>query len=124
MSHKPNESPEFKASPAQIGNARGFRIATAFFREHPDFTEGSYQASYLGEGVVLLRRGEASPSEEGADVDPVMTAYLAWTERAMTREPGLLRTMTTREFDLAAGLVEDVEVDIDEDRLPDSFDLP
>lgn len=116
--------PTFKASPSQIGNGKGYRIAAQFFHEHPDLVEGDYEAACLGEGVVLIRRASSARTPASADVDPVMSAYLAWTEQAMRRDPALLRPMTSREFEVAAALVEGVAIDLEHDRLPDSFDLP
>lgn len=124
MSTTTREAPTFKASPAKIGNARGYRIAAGLFREHPELTEGQFEAAYLGNGVVLLRRAEARQTAGAPDVDPVMAAYLAWTEAAMRRDPALLRPVTPREFDIAAALVEGVTVDLEHDRLPDDFELP
>jgi hypothetical protein len=115
--------PTFSAKPARIGNSRGFRVDASIFQQHRELTEGSFEAAYIGNGTVLIRRTtKASPGK--ADVDPVVAAYLAWTEQAMQREPELLRPMTRREFEIAEALVGDVVVDLERDRLPDAFDLP
>ena len=119
----------YAAAPAQIGNSRGYRVDAALFQAHPEMREGAFEATYLGAGTLLVRqRAAASESPEatlsGPDADPVIAAYLAWTERAMQAEPGLLRPLTAREFALAEALVDGVEVDLEHDRLPDDFELP
>jgi hypothetical protein len=117
-------TPRFKAAPARIGNARGYRIAAGLFRDHPELKEGEFEATYLGSGVVLLYPAVPGSSRASEEIDPVMAAYLAWTEQAMQRDPASLRPMTPREFEIAAALVDGVEVDLETDRLPDDFELP
>jgi len=117
----------YAVTPARIGNSRGYRIDAALFQEHPEMHEGSFEAAYLGAGMLLVRPRAAAPrrarrAEE--DMDPVAAAYLAWTERAMTEQPELLRPLTLREFEVAEALVAGVEVDLEHDRLPDDFELP
>jgi hypothetical protein len=121
----------FSAAPAQIGNSRGYRIDAALFQAHPEMREGHFEAAYLGEGTLLLRPRPSRDDEQSAantgmdpETDPVMTAYLAWTERAMAAQPELLRPMTAQEFTIAEALVAYVQVDLEHDRLPDDFELP
>lgn len=94
------------------------------FQNHPELREGAFEAAYLGAGTILVRPRSIARKRASADVDHVMAAYLAWTEQVMTAQPELLRPMTAREFQLAEGLVAGVEVDLENDRLPDDFDLP
>lgn len=120
----------YRATPARVGNSQGFRMDAALFQTHPELRDGIFEAAYLGTGTFLVRpRAETPRRTSGArnveaDVDPVVAAYLAWTERAMKDRPDLLRSMTDREFEIAEALVEGVEVDLDRDRLPDDFELP
>ena len=119
----------YAAAPAQIGNSRGYRVDAALFQAHPEMREGTFEATYLGAGTLLVRQRPAPPERAeatpmGAEADPVIGAYLAWTERAMQAEPGLLRPLTAREFALAEALVDGVEVDLERDRLPEDFELP
>ncbi len=120
----------YRATPARIGNSQGFRMDAALFQTHPELRDGTFEAAYLGTGTFLVRpRAEAPHRTSGArkveaDVDPVVAAYLAWTERSMQDRPDLLRSMTAREFEIAEALVQGVEVDLDLDRLPDDFELP
>jgi antitoxin PrlF len=117
----------YPAAPARIGNSRGYRIDAALFQAHPELQEGDFEVAYLGAGTLLVRpRTEASGSEGHAreDTDPVMAAYLAWTERTMTQQPDLLRPLSQDEFALAEKLVAGLEVDLEHDRLPDDFVLP
>ena len=113
----------YAAMPARIGNSRGYRIDAALFQAHPELREGSFEAAYLGPGRLLVRPRATSPHEEDA-ADPVAAAYLAWTERAMTQQPELLRPMTLREFEIAEALVAGVAVDLEDECLPDDFVLP
>ena len=113
----------YPAMPARIGNSRGYRIDAALFQAHPELREGSFEAAYLGAGTLLVRPRSTSPHGEDA-ADPVAAAYLAWTERAMTEQPELLRPLTLREFEIAEALVAGVAVDVENDRLPDDFELP
>lgn len=124
MPGTPTRPPTFKAAPARIGNSRGFRVDASIFRQHPELIRGSFEAAYIGDGTVLIRRTAPGAQEGSSGVDPVVAAYLAWTEQAMLREPGLLRPMTSREFQIAEALVGDVAVDLEGDRLPDDFELP
>lgn len=118
----------YRATPARVGNSQGFRMDAALFQDHPELRDGTYEAAYLGTGTILLHPSMPAPrrasARASAQVDPVVAAYLAWTERAMTAQPELLRPMTAREWQVAEGLVTGVEVDIEHDRLPDDFDLP
>lgn len=117
----------YAVTPARVGNSRGYRIDAALFQAHPEMHEGSFEAAYLGAGTLLVRPRAAAPRRtrraEG-DADPVVAAYLAWTERAMAEQPALLRPMTMREFEVAEALVAGVAVDVETDRLPDDFELP
>ncbi len=119
----------YSASPAQIGNSRGYRMDAALFQAHPELHEGSFEAAYLGAGTILLRPRTPDPAKgrvgDGVDdIDPVAAAYLAWSERAMIEQPNLLREMSMREFELAEALIAGMRVDLDRDRLPDDFELP
>ena len=116
----------YKAAPARVGNSQGFRMDAALFQAHPELRDGSYEAAYLGTGTILLRPRRAGAAERGGerDVDPVVAAYLAWTERAMIEQPQRMRPMTAREFERAEALVKGVQVDLENDRLPDDFELP
>lgn len=117
----------YPVTPARIGNSRGYRIDASLFRDHPEMHEGSFEAAYLGAGTLLVRPWAAAPRrtrQAEPDTDPVVSAYLAWTERAMTAQPELLRPMTLRDIEVAEALVEGVEVDLEHDRLPDDFELP
>jgi antitoxin PrlF len=117
----------YSVTPARIGNSRGYRIDASFFQAHPEMHEGSFEAAYLGAGTLLVRPRAAAPGRArraADDADPVAAAYLAWTERAMIEQPGLLRPMTLRELEVAEALVAGVDVDLEHDRLPDDFELP
>lgn len=94
------------------------------FHEHPELRDGNYEAAYVGAGTILVRPSTTASRHPSSDADPVIAAYLAWTERAMTAQPELLRPMSEREFRVAEELVAGVEVDLENDRLPDDFDLP
>jgi hypothetical protein len=94
------------------------------FHEHPELRDGAYEAAYVGNGTLLLRRSTSESRKASSDVDPVVAAYLAWTEQAMIAHPELLRSMTEREFRVAEELVAGVEVDLEDDRLPEDFELP
>lgn len=118
----------YRAIPARVGNSQGFRMDAALFQAHPELREGTYEATYVGSGTILVRPSAPESRQLGADgdpdIDPVMAAYLVWTERAMVAQPDLLRAMTIRELEVAEGLVAGVEVDLEHERLPDDFDLP
>jgi hypothetical protein len=94
------------------------------FHEHPELRDGTYEAAYVGKGTLLLRLSTSASREASPDVDPVVAAYLTWTEQAMIARPELLRPLTEREFRVAEELVAGVEVDVEEDRLPEDFELP
>jgi hypothetical protein len=117
-------TPSFKASAARIGNSRGFRVDASMFQQHPELIEGPFEATYVGDGTVLIRRTAPKPGRSTTHVDPVVAAYLAWTEQAMQQDPQLLRPMTRRELQVAEALVAGVIVDLEQDRLPDEFALP
>ena len=124
-----SEVETYAAAPAQIGNSRGYRVDAALFQAHPEMREGTFEATYLGAGILLVRQRAATQdvgaeAPATADADPVVAAYLAWTERAMLAHPTLLRPLTAREFVLAEALVDGVEVDLEHDRLPNDFELP
>lgn len=117
----------YPATPARIGNSRGYRMDAALFQAHPELQDGGFEVAYLGTGTLLVRprtetSGRRRDSQE--DPDPVMAAYLAWTERTMEQQPELLRPISQDEFALAEKLVAGIKVDPEHDRLPDDFVLP
>lgn len=115
----------YPATPAEIGNSRGYWIDTALFEAHPELGDGSFEAAYMGEGVLLLRSCTvASNAPLEIEDDPVAAAYLAWIARSMAAHPGLLRPMNAQEFDLAEELVRGIPRDQAVDCLPDDFELP
>lgn len=123
------DSQTYAAAPAKIGNSRGYRMDAALFQAHPELQGGSMEVTYLGPNTLLLHRplaqdsADATPDAAG-EVDPVVAAYLAWTERTLASQPALLRPLSAAEFALAEQLVGHVDVDLDTDRLPDDFELP
>jgi hypothetical protein len=123
------ETETYAVAPAKIGNSRGYRVDAAFFQAHPEMQGGNLEATYLGPRTVLLHAPLVGATKgvtttTTAEADPVVAAYLAWTERMLVAEPGLLRPLSAQEFALAESLVAHVEVDLENDRLPDDFELP
>ena len=114
----------YRAVPARVGNSQGFRMDADLFHEHPELRDGTYEAAYVGKGTILLRPSSSASREPSSETDPVVAAYLAWTEQAMITRPELLRPITEREFRVAEELVAGVEVDLEKECLPDDFELP
>lgn len=115
----------YPATPAEIGDSRGYWIDAALFEAHPELRNGSFEAAYMGKGVLLLRSCTVvSNAPLEIEDDPVAAAYLAWTARSMAARPGLLRPMNAQEFDLAEELVGGIPRDQAVDCLPDDFELP
>ncbi|MCZ8085822.1 MAG: type II toxin-antitoxin system PrlF family antitoxin [Brevundimonas sp.] len=100
------------------GRSEAVRLEKAFFRAHPEFRQKArVRAQAVGEGHVLVSLAE--PSISAADeIDPVVSAYLAFLERDMVSHPERLSLLSSADLAAAFDLVSEVEVS-DEDTLPD-----
>ena len=104
----------------RTGNSRAFRFESALFTSHPEFAEGDMEADVIAPGRLLVRKRSHGEKE---DEDPVLSAYLAFLQKQMVANPGLMRPLTEEDVvgldDLLAGVEYDKEETLDE-----GFDLP
>lgn len=103
------------------GNSRALRFDRALFKAHPEFGTGEFRVSVLGPGTMLV--SAASPAAGETEADPVLEAYLAFTENQMRRHQEHIRPFTTEDIRGLDVLLANVVVDRDED-LGDDFELP
>ena len=114
----------YTAKANTAGNSRGFRVEKKFFHDHQEFLEGDYAVDVLAPGCVLLSARKPPKSDDEEAVDPVLTAFLQYTEDQMSKHPELVSELSAASWNEAMMLTEGVEVDIDQDRLPDDFVMP
>lgn len=112
----------FEGSVTTTGKSEAMRLEKAFFRAHPEFRQKTrLRAQALGEGHVLVSVAEPviSTSDE---VDPVVSAYLAFLENDMVAHPERLSPFSSADLAAAHELVRDVEVS-DDDVLTDDVTI-
>ena len=112
----------FEGSVTTTGRSEAVRLEKAFFRAHPEFRQKArVRAQAVGEGHVLVSVAEPviSTSDE---IDPVVSAYLAFLETDMVAHPERLSAFSSADLAAARELVRDVVV-ADDDSLPDDVTL-
>jgi antitoxin PrlF len=99
---------KYRGKQSKIGNSQGFRLESAFFRSHPEFS-GDVTATVVGPRQVLLT---AEPEEHE---DPVLDAFLDLLAKDMEAHPDRIRPMDEAQMLRDLELTKDVVVDFDED---------
>lgn len=110
----------YTARATTSGTAPALAFSRAFAAEHPEFTEGRFEAHVIAPGRLLI---SAPVVEEEEDDDPVLGAFLSFLDRQMTERPDLIRPFTAADIEGVAELVSGVEVDLDEE-IDEDFVLP
>lgn len=112
----------YTARATTSGTAPALAFSKAFAAEHPEFTEGRFEAHVIAPGRLLISAPvEAVDNDEN---DPVLGAFLGFLERSMQEHPELVRPMTAGELAGLDELLEGVEVDPDEDLRDADYVLP
>jgi len=102
-------SSRYSAKIVKVGNSRGFRVESAFFRSHPEFSN-DVTATVVGPGAVLISAkpvGRRSKKDEPND--PVVGAFLSFLEREMAVRPELIAPLDKKLIDEIGNLVKGVE---------------
>ena len=70
-----------------VGNSKGIRLDSAFFKAHPEF-EGEVRATVVADGQVLLSaRASGKKAKAGKMDDPVLLGFLGFLEAQMATQP-------------------------------------
>lgn len=102
----------YKASWAKIGNSSGYRLASEFFKENPNFVgaEGVVQVIAPDMVVFSLSRGE---EEEKAEADLMMRLYLDFLTKQALANPNELEEYSAQMSQEDDALIADVMLDAD-----------
>lgn len=87
----------------RVGNSQGIRIESSFFRSHPEFSN-DVDATVVGTGALLISSRKRRGLEKKKD-DPVVSAFLGFLEREMTRHPELIGPLDSRMLEEIGDLV-------------------
>jgi antitoxin PrlF len=112
----------YTARATTSGTAPALAFPKAFAAEHPEFTEGRFEAHVIAPGRLLIS-APVDDSEDDED-DPVLGAFLGFLERSMREHPELVRPMTARDIEGLDEMLEGIEVDLDEDLRGADYVLP
>ena len=112
----------YEGSVTTTGKSEAVRLDKAFFRAHPEFRQKArVRAQAIGEGHVLVSVAEPVISQAD-EVDPVVSAYLAFLETDMVAHPERLSPFSSADLAAARELTRGVEVS-NEDALPDDVTI-
>lgn len=102
----------YKASWAKIGNSSGYRLASEFFKENPNFVgaEGIVQVIAPDTVVFSLSRGE---EEEEAEAELMMRLYLDFLTKQALTDPHELEEYTAQMAQEDDALMAGVMLDAD-----------
>jgi antitoxin PrlF len=113
----------YTARATTSGTAPALAFSKAFAAEHPEFTEGRFEAHVISPGRLLIS-APVEAADDDDENDPILGAFLGFLERSMREHPELVRPMTASEIAGLDELLEGVEVDLDEDLRDADYVLP
>ena len=94
-----------------VGNSRGIRLDSAFFKAHPEF-EGEVRATVLADGQVLLSaRSPGKKTRAGEMDDPVLLGFLGFLEAQMAARPGQITAADPAQLGRIGKLVKGVKAE-------------
>ena len=109
----------FGGSITTTGKSEAIRLDKALFRLHPEFRQkAKVRAQVIAAGQALISvisEGPVAPDE----VDPIMSAFLAFLEKDMKANPERITGLSKRSIARARRLTKGVKVRRDE-RLPNN----
>lgn len=111
----------FHATAGTMGNSKGLRLDAALYREHPEFSDGSFTVDVIAPGRMLVR-AETAPSGSDAS-DPIVDAFLGFLENNMAARPELITPMRASDATRIRELIGGVEISENE-AFDESFSLP
>jgi antitoxin PrlF len=114
----------YTARATTSGTAPALAFSKAFAAEHPEFTEGRFEAHVIAPGRLLISAPVEVADENEDEDDPVLGAFLGFLERSMREHPELVRPITARDIEGLDEMLEGIEVDLDEDLRGVDYVLP
>lgn len=94
-----------------VGNSKGIRLDSAFFRAHPEF-KGAVRVTVLADGQVLLSARLARRKRKTGEADdPVLLGFLRFLERQMQARPELILPAHRAQLKRIGKLVAGVKTD-------------
>ena len=102
----------YKVSWAKIGNSLGYRLASEFFKENPNFVgaEGVVQVISSDTAIFSLAKSEA---EEQVEDDLMLKLYLDFLVKQALENPDELEAYTQTMADEDEALMAGVDIDVD-----------
>jgi antitoxin PrlF len=81
------ELEEYEGVVVPIGNSRGVRLPSGFFKSHPEFS-GKVKLTVVADGEVLVSaRQPARPKTVDDEADPVVATFLRYLDNQMAARP-------------------------------------
>ena len=94
-----------------VGNSKGIRLDSAFFKAHPEF-EGEVRATVLADGQVLLSaRSSGKKAKAGEMDDPVLLGFLGFLEAQMATQPARITVADRAQLARIGKLVKGVKTE-------------
>ena len=87
MNETKERQERYEGTVVRVGNSRGIRLPAGFFNAHTEFA-GKVQVTVVADGAVLLSAKKTAQRKIKDDEgDPVVTAFLQFLEKQMTKHP-------------------------------------
>jgi antitoxin PrlF len=102
----------YKASWAKIGNSAGYRLASEFFKENPEFVGSDGVVQVIAHNTVIFSR-QQSEEEGQAEAELMLSLYLNFLTQQGLANPGELQEYTQQMADEDDELMSGVVLDAD-----------
>ncbi|MEO0888189.1 MAG: hypothetical protein AAFY54_19975 [Cyanobacteria bacterium J06648_10] len=102
----------YKVSWAKIGNSSGYRLASEFFKENPNFVGADGFVQVIAPDTVLLSLKKSEDDEQAED-ELMLKLYLDFLTKQALTNPNELEEYTTQMAEEDDLLIAGVELDDD-----------
>lgn len=102
---------QYAGKVTQVGNSKGVRVDSAFFKAHPEFS-GKVQVTVVADGQVLLSaKSRVRRRSKDEESDPVMLSFLQFLEKQMAEHPDQIVPVDKEQLRRIGKLVKGVNVE-------------
>lgn len=103
------QAPVYRGAITTTGSSEAIRLDKGLFRQNPEFRQkAKVEAHVIGRGILLVQLVD-EPAQDEQDEDPMVAAFLAFVDRSVEENPGMIKPTTQTEFeevdDLLKGIV-------------------
>jgi antitoxin PrlF len=102
----------YKVSWAKIGNSAGYRLASDFFKENPNFVGAEGVVQVIAPDTVLLSLTKSEPEDQAED-ELMLRLYLDFLTKQALANPNELEEYTAAMAEEDDALIAGVELDAD-----------